>query len=129
MASSGSQAERLTPPQRKQRREEIIQSLEPELRQHLSHRHAEIAQQPLGKMEAHWHPIESPVAKGKLRIMVTRTSSFSCMIKYLFDCSKPDMEILETPPSGTFRYVFDEEAEKAAAALKLKAVPSSGAVP
>jgi hypothetical protein len=111
----------LTP--RQTRRDEMLSSILSEIRIFLSKRHTEIAQQPLAKMEVHSHDTESPIARGGLQIMITRTSSFSCLIKYVWQPGRPgpDLAILGSGSSGSFRYVFDEEAEGDAAARKAQA--------
>jgi hypothetical protein len=129
MASSSSGHSNPTPSLT--RRDEMLSSILSEIRLFLSQRHKEIAQQPLASMQTHSHRTKSPIARGGLQIMITRTSSFSCLIKYVWNTGRPggDMAVLGSGSSGSFRYVFDEEAEaeRGAAARKAQAASSSSA--
>jgi hypothetical protein len=101
----------------KQKRERIMQAVEAQLHLYLLHRRQQISEQPLGHMQEEDRVTQKP--KGEMRFAVTRTSSFSCYVNYRWRPGKVKRRPEPDAHSKAFRYVFDEQAEEAAAARKL----------
>ncbi|PWN20276.1 hypothetical protein BCV69DRAFT_283152 [Microstroma glucosiphilum] len=107
--------------------EQAIHPIETEVRLFLQRRRQEIAERPLGYMKSGSRNTQSP--PGKMRLEVTRTSSFSCRVQYVWQPSIAQSDPRPDAHGEKFRWIFDQdqEAERVAAAARLKAAPSDSA--